>query len=110
MRRLWPAMVVATGKGLGSTGSDTWQWQWWRCRGRKAWLRARDATVASKRRRRQRRKGRKRDGRGGLGYDRSDWEEKKGVMGSDEGYDSERAAGFGEEEAGQRWREKKRQR
>ncbi|RWW85306.1 hypothetical protein BHE74_00006027 [Ensete ventricosum] len=62
--------VMATGKRSGSTGSDAWQRRWWRCRGRKARLRARDArdvATAVVRRRRQGRKGRKRDGRGGYG-------------------------------------------
>ncbi|RRT60443.1 hypothetical protein B296_00006173 [Ensete ventricosum] len=62
--------VMATGKRLGSTGSGAWQRQWWRCRGRQARLRARnarDVVVAVARRRRQGRKGRTRDGKGGYG-------------------------------------------
>ncbi|RWW36277.1 hypothetical protein BHE74_00058710 [Ensete ventricosum] len=69
-QRLWPAMATAAGKRLGSAGSDSWQRRWWRCRGRKARLRARDvgdAAAATIRRRRQGRKGRKRDARGGCG-------------------------------------------
>ncbi|RWW05631.1 hypothetical protein GW17_00031080, partial [Ensete ventricosum] len=69
-------MAATAGKRLGSAGGrrngnagfDSWQRRWWRCRGRKARLRAKEAgdsaaTAAAARRRRQGRKGRKRDGR-----------------------------------------------